>query len=40
MATITPSQRRLAEALKSFKARQDEGRYVLRSDDLGRTERL
>ena len=39
MATITPSQRRLAEALKSFKARQDEGRYVLRSDDLGRSER-
>jgi hypothetical protein len=39
MVTTTPSQRRLAEALKSFKARQDEGRYVLRSDDLGRTER-
>lgn len=39
MATTTPSQRRLAEALKSFKARQDEGRYVLRSDDLGRAER-
>jgi hypothetical protein len=39
MATTTPSQRRLAEALKSFKARQDEGRYVLRSDDLGRPER-
>jgi fido (protein-threonine AMPylation protein) len=39
MATTTPSQRRLAEALKSFKARQDEGRFVLRSDDLGRTER-
>lgn len=39
MVTTTPSQRRLAEALTSFKARQDEGHYVLRSDDLGRAER-
>ena len=39
MVTTTPSQRRLAEALKSLKARQDDGRYVLRSDDFGRTER-
>ena len=39
MVTTTPSQRRLAQALKSFKARQDDGRYIMRSNDLGRAER-
>ena len=39
MASTTPSQRRLVEALKAFKELQDEGRYALRSDDFGRTAR-
>jgi fido (protein-threonine AMPylation protein) len=39
MATATPAQRRLAQALQSLKALQDEGRHVLRTSELGRTER-
>lgn len=39
MATPTPAQRRLTQALKSFKALQDKGHHVLRSDELERTDR-
>jgi len=40
MATAdTPSQRRLADALRAFMALQGQGRHVLRSDDLSRLHR-
>lgn len=39
MATPTPAQRRLAQALQSFKALQDKGRHVLRSSELERADR-
>ncbi len=39
MATQTPSQRRLADALRSLKALQSQGLNVLRSEDLGRLDR-
>ena len=39
MATSTPAQRRLTQALKSFKALQDKGHHVLRSGELERTDR-
>jgi hypothetical protein len=39
MAPPTPAQRRLAQALKSFKSLQDKGRHVLRSSELERADR-
>lgn len=35
----TPSQRRLADALRALKALQDQNRHVLRSEDLSRVQR-